>query len=124
MLKAAARVPIVIVSPDRASQWRIVDAAVERTADGGATWQAQPLGAAAAVRAGTAPSAQVCWLVGARGLVLLTTDGVTWRRIDVPEPIDLASIQASDGSHATVTATTGRTFATSDGGTTWGRQHP
>jgi Putative zinc-finger len=119
MLSAKARVPIVIVSPDRDSQWRIVDGKVEHTEDGGVTWRPQPLGIAAAVRAGAAPAARICWLVGSGGVVLLTTDGAPWRRIDFPESVDLVSIQASDASHATVTSAAGRTFSTGDGGRSW-----
>jgi hypothetical protein len=119
MMKAATAAPLVIASPARDSEWRIVDGAVGYTADGGVTWQAQALGIDVPVRAGAAPAAGVCWLAGARGLVLLTTDGVHWRRIDVPESVDLVAIAAADGSHATVTTATGRRFSTSDGGKTW-----
>jgi hypothetical protein len=117
-MKAMAA-PTVIVSPDRGSQWRIVNGTIEHTADGGRTWQAQPLDAGAPLRAGAAPTARVCWLVGLRGVVMLTTDGVTWRRIEFPDPIDLAAIEASDDSHATVTTATGRRYSTSDGGKSW-----
>ena len=64
------------------------------------------------VRAGAAPAARVCWLVGARGVVLLTTDGATWRRIAFPEPVDLVAVQAADAAHATVITATGRRFST------------
>jgi photosystem II stability/assembly factor-like uncharacterized protein len=112
----------LILSPDRESQWRIVNGAIEHTADGGRTWQAQPLGTLASIRAGSAPAARVCWLVGARGVVLLTTDGTTWQRIEFPDPVDLAAIQATDDTHATVTTATGRSYVTSDAGKTWTRQ--
>ena len=111
-----------IASPDTDSQWRIVNGAIEHTADGGRTWQTQPLGTSAAIRAGTSPAPRVCWLVGAGGTVLLTTDGVTWRRIEFPDAGDLAAIQASDDANATVTTATGRRYVTSDGGKTWTRQ--
>ncbi len=121
-MKEAASVPVVIPSPDRASQWRIVGGAVEHTADGGVTWQSQPIGIATPVRAGAAPAARVCWLAGMAGLVLRTTDGATWIRIAFPEPADLVAIQAADASHATVITATGQRFSTSDGGATWIRQ--
>jgi photosystem II stability/assembly factor-like uncharacterized protein len=110
---------MLIASPARESQWRIVNGAVEHTADGGATWQAQALGVDVPVRAGAAPAARVCWLAGARGLVLLTTDGVNWLRIGFPESVDLVAIQATDATHATVTTVAARSFSTSDGGKTW-----
>ena len=111
--------PVVIASPDRAALWRIVNGAVERTADGGATWHAQALGVDVSIRAGAAPAVRVCWLAGDRGVVLLTTDGVTFRRVGFPEPVDLAAIEATDDAHATVTTATGRRFSTGDGGQAW-----
>jgi len=125
MLKAAAPAPVVIPSPDRDSKWRIVAGAVEHSADQGQTWQLQPLGVAGPVRAGSAPAARVCWLVGAGGLVLLTTDGgATWTRMAFPEPADLVAVQASSASHATVTTATGGRFDTSDRGKSWIKQEP
>jgi len=118
-MKAATAAPTVIVSPDRDSQWRMVNGAIEHTADGGRSWQAQTLTTSEPIRAGAAPAARVCWLVGARGVVMLTTDGVSWRRIEFPDPVDLVAIQASDESHASVTAATGRSYVTSDGGKGW-----
>jgi hypothetical protein len=122
VMKEAASLPVVIPSPDRDSQWRIVGGAVEHTADGGVTWQPQPIGIATPVRAGAAPAARVCWLAGMAGVVLRTTDGATWIRIAFPEPADLVAIQAADASHARVVTATGLRFSTSDGGTTWTRQ--
>lgn len=122
MTKAAAPAPVVIASPDRDSQWRIVAGAVEHTTDGGQTWQPQAIGIATPVRAGAAPAGRVCWLAGEGGVVLRTTDGATWVRIAFPEPVDLVAVQAGDASHATVTAATGRRFRTDDGGLSWIRQ--
>jgi Photosynthesis system II assembly factor YCF48/Putative zinc-finger len=112
--------PIVIASPDRNSLWRIVDGKIDRSVDGGVSWQPRPLDATTPVRAGSAPAARVCWLAGAGGLVLLTTDGGdNWVRTAFPEPLDLVSIQATDALHATVTAAGGRRFRTADGGRIW-----
>src|SRR5262245_2583062 len=112
-------VPVLIASPGRESQWRIVSGGVERTTDRGATWQAQALGVGVTVRAGAAPAARVCWLAGAGGLVMLTTDGVSWRRITFPEPVDLIAVEATDASRATVTTADGRRFLTENGGASW-----
>jgi photosystem II stability/assembly factor-like uncharacterized protein len=120
MAKApASSLRTVIASPDHDWQWRIAGGAVEQTRDGGRTWQPQTLGEARAIRAGAAPAAHVCWLVGAQGAVLLTTDGTTWRRIAFPEPIDLVAVQADDAARATVTTATGRRYGTADAGQTW-----
>jgi len=115
----AAPAPVVIASPDRESQWRVVAGRVEHTTDGGATWQSQSMGVATPLRAGAAPDARVCWLVGAAGVVLRTIDGATWMRLPFPEPADLVAVQAGDATQATVVTADGRRFATRDGGTTW-----
>jgi photosystem II stability/assembly factor-like uncharacterized protein len=115
----APHAPIVITSPDRDSEWRIVGGTVEHTADGGTTWQPQATGVVTPIRAGAAPEARVCWLAGAAGVVLRTIDGTTWTRMTLPEPADFIAIQASDAAHATVTDAAGRRFATIDGGATW-----
>ena len=68
----------------------------------------------------SAPSESVCWFVGRAGLVLLTTDaGATFTRVDLAEPLDLASVSATDARHATVSTADGRRFRTDDGGRTW-----
>jgi len=115
-------VPRQILSPDPNIRWRIVaSGGVERSIDGGLTWQPQSTGAATPLTAGSAPSPTVCWLAGAGGLVLISTDGATWTRASLPEAIDLQSVRASDASNATVTTIDGRVFTTTDGGKTWRR---
>ena len=70
--------------------------------------------------AGIAPSSNVCWLVGWRGVVLKTTDGgQTWTRVAFPEEINLMAVVADDDKVATVTAAGGRQLHTTDGGNTW-----
>ena len=119
MAKALA-VPTVIVSPDANVRWRIATGGdVERSVDGGGTWENQSTGASTPPTAGAAPSPTICWLVGPGGLVVLSTDGKTWQRVPFPEATDLRSIRASDAANATVTAIDGRTFTTVDGGNTW-----
>jgi len=136
------RAVIEIVSPDRTvladrapagagrggagvtgrSRWRIVGGTrVERSMDAGATWTTLPIEPAvpSPIMAGVSTSSSVCWLVGADGLVLLTTDGQTFRRVPFPERAPLVSVTAADALRATVTSSDGRTFATVDGGLTW-----
>jgi hypothetical protein len=109
-----------IVSPDRNVRWRVVaGTTVERSIDRGTTWQPQSIGVPVRLVTGTAPSSTICWLVGTGGVVLLSTDGQTWQRAAFPEPIDLTAVLATDGSRATVTASDGRAFTTTDGGKTW-----
>ena len=68
----------------------------------------------------SSPSDSVCWFVGRAGLVLLTTDaGATFTRVDLAEPLDIASVSATDARIAIVTTVSGRRFRTEDGGRTW-----
>ena len=71
--------------------------------------------------AGASPAPSICWLVGPQGIVLLTTDARSWRRIAFPEAVDLVSVRASDDKIATVSTADGRAFSTTDGGQTWTR---
>ena len=111
--------PLEIRSPDPAVRWRLVAGRVEKSIDGGATWVAQQLPVSAPVVAGVSPARNVCWLVGANGLVLLTTDGQIWRRLAFPELTALAAVNATDAISATVRTADGREFVTKDAGITW-----
>jgi photosystem II stability/assembly factor-like uncharacterized protein len=113
----------VIVSSNPATRWRILQGGqVQRSADGGATWQTQTTGVSDTLSGGSSPSPSVCWLVGPRGIVLRTTDGRNWTRIPFPEAVPLTSIRATDDQTATVTTENGRQFVTEDGGRTWTRK--
>jgi hypothetical protein len=119
MARAAAAATVQIVSPNPSSRWRLAGGTVQRSTDGGSTWETQPAGADVTLTAGASPAPLVCWLIGPRGRVLLSRDGATWKTVSIGEPIDLVSIRATDDKSATVTAVDGRTFATADGGATW-----
>jgi Photosynthesis system II assembly factor YCF48 len=113
----------IIVSSNPASRWRILQGGqVQRSADGGATWQTQTTGVSETLSSGSSPTPSVCWLVGPRGIVLRTTDGRSWTRIPFPEAVPLTSIRATDDRTATVTTEDGRQFVTEDGGRTWARK--
>ena len=112
----------VIVSGDPAVRWRLAGpGVVERSHDAGASWEPLETGAAASFRAGSAPSASVCWLVGRNGTVLLTTDARAWRRLSVPTSEDLVSVEAASERSATVRTASGQSFQTTDAGVSWAR---
>ncbi|HUR35758.1 MAG TPA: hypothetical protein VM032_18265 [Vicinamibacterales bacterium] len=113
--------PLVVSTPSSLVRWRVTGALVERTVDGGVTWAASPTGLAGSFLAGDAPSAEVCWLVGAAGSVALTVDGASWSQVPFPEPIDLSGVAAVDERSAIITAADGRVFSTADAGRTWRR---
>jgi hypothetical protein len=110
----------MIQTPDASVQYRIQGAGVvERSKDGGATWQGQRVKANAEILAGAAPSENVCWLVGRGGVILMTSDGKHWKKIPSPVVVDFVGVTAADASFATVTAVDGQKFSTQNGGMTW-----
>lgn len=104
------------------ARWRVTNGTrIERSTDSGKTWVAMELQPALTTRltAGAATSQLVCWFVGTDGVVLLTTDGRTLRRVSIPEASVLVSVTAEDSLRATVTTADGRKLTTVDGGLTW-----
>jgi len=109
-----------IQTPDAKILWMIAGpAAIEKSEDGGASWKTESLETRAAILAGTAPSVKICWLVGASGTILRTTNGAHWKTIRPPAETDFVRVEATDALTATVTAQDGRRFSTADGGKSW-----
>jgi Photosynthesis system II assembly factor YCF48 len=115
----AETVAIDILSPDPMIRWRLAGSTVQRSTDGGVQWESQRTGTAAALTAGSAPSVSAIWVVGRGGVVLVSTDGGTWRRVPFPEMTDLSAVRARDAQSVSVTTADGRTFSTADAGATW-----
>ncbi len=119
----AARVSAVlpeIVAPGGAARWRIVNGRqVERSTSAGAEWMPVTIDPPDLLIAGAATSPSVCWIVGRRGAVYLTTDGSRFVRLPFPEPADLVSVAASDDRTVTVSSLDGRSWQTADQGRTW-----
>ncbi len=109
-----------VASSDPAVRWRVgAGGAIHRSTDAGKTWVAHKSGVTLELVSASAPSRDVCWIVGRSGVVLLTIDGTTWRRLPFPDPADLRAVVATDARTATVTTRDGRVFRTFDGGVTW-----
>jgi photosystem II stability/assembly factor-like uncharacterized protein len=120
VLLGAAAASKEILSPDPSIRWRIGAAGIAQfSTNGGTTWETLSTGTGADLIDGSAPSPTVCWLIGGGGTVLRSTDGRQWQRVAFPEVVDLTGIRATDARSATITATDGRTFRTTDGGLTW-----
>jgi len=115
--------PLVIVAADGAARWRRTGGTLEFAPRGTAPFSATALPIAAdAISAGSSPGGTVCWLVGRAGAVLVSADGLTFTRVTAPAPVDLVAVTAIDARTATVTASGGRRFRTTDAGATWSPQ--
>ena len=111
---------IEVFTLDRNYRWRFVANRIERTTDAGATWAIVREQPNELISAGSAPSTSVAWFVGQGGLVLLTTNGgATFIKVTIPQPLDLASVSATDARRAIVATVGGLAFRTDDGGRTW-----
>jgi photosystem II stability/assembly factor-like uncharacterized protein len=118
-MRAEMTMPVEIRSPDPSYRWRIRGALVEHSRNGGSTWQSATIPAGTVITAGMSPAADVCWLVGPNARVLRTTNGSRFDAANIPGAGALVSVQATDADRATVTAASGRTYVTTDGGKTW-----
>ena len=110
----------VISTPDSDVFYRIAGGGfVEISEDSGATWQRQLLNPSAEFSAGSAPEPRICWLVGRSGIVFLTEDGKSWRKLPSPTSEDLVVVVAKSASNATVTANDNQRWSTDDAGENW-----
>jgi hypothetical protein len=110
----------IIPTPDTRIFWRIASGGfIERSEDGGATWNGTQPDPNAHFVAGSAPSAKVCWLVGDNGVILLTQDASNWQVILPPVRADFVAVSARNASSAAVTSADGRKFETTNRGKTW-----
>ena len=115
-------VPLVVIAPGGATQWRLrAGAIIEHSSDGGKTWSRQNSGITAELLVGSAPSEAACWLAGRGGTILRTTDsGAHWSRVVAPFLGDISRISATDALHATIVISDPPVqFTTSDGGVLW-----
>jgi hypothetical protein len=103
---------------------------IEHSTDAGKSWVAEISPSQEDWSAGAAVSYTICWLVGRNGAIARSTDGNQWERVAPPaqaavaagKMADWSGITARDAQTATITASDGRKFATSDGGKTWQAQ--
>jgi len=110
----------VISTPDAAVKFRLAGGGfVERTTDGGATWNAQMVSQNARLIVGSASSSKVCWVVGRDAVIALTKNGSDWERIDPPAQADFVAVAAKNDSTATVTTVNGKKYFTNNRGKKW-----
>jgi len=109
-----------IQTPDPKILWMVASpGSIEKSDDGGKTWKPEYVETRALILAGAAPTPKICWVVGVNGTILRTTNGSHWKTISPPAEMDFVRVEAAGALTATVTATDGRRFSTSDGGKRW-----
>lgn len=110
----------VIATPDSSVKYRLAGGGfVERTTDGGATWNGQLVSQNARLIAGSAPSVKVCWIVGRDAAITLTKNGADWERVAPPVQADFVAVVAKNDNTAMVTTADGKKYATTDRGKKW-----
>ena len=118
--RLAASPSLEIVAPGGSGRWRIIGGQqVEWSTSAAAEWGPAALESPDALTAGAAPSPSVCWIVGRRGAIYVTTDGRRFMRVPFPEMADLVKVTATDDRTATVSSADGRSWNTSDQGKSW-----
>ncbi len=114
--------PFVIRSPDPLVQWRVAMSRVQRSTDGGRTWQAERGGpAAGAITMGAATSANVCWLASPAGAVWRRSADGTWEDVSPSPANGIGRIEPNSDVAATVATVDGLSLRTADAGRTWTR---
>jgi len=97
---------------------------VERSLDGGRTWQSVPVAAGVTFRVVFALGRDI-WAAGTAGAFFHSGDrGQRWSAVALPANSgtvigDITSIQFADAAHGVVNASSGRTWTTTDGGQSW-----
>ncbi len=100
------------------------DGALQRSFDGGATWETVPVEKDVIFRTVSVVGDSV-WAGGARGLLYHSANaGRLWTRIqlsanDTRLTGDIATVEFTDPQHGQVTTTSGETWLTADAGQTW-----
>jgi hypothetical protein len=111
---------LVVAAPGSAQRWRLNGGRrIEHSLDAGASWTGVAVPSPARLTAGSSPAPNICWFVGRAGTVVVTIDGSTFTRVAAPSVTDLVTVRADDGRIAVVADADGRTFRTTDRGTTW-----
>ena len=122
--KIAPGIPIpprsILISPaDHSAYWSLQNYGMIYRSVDHQNWTLQPTGVQADLLAGTATSGRVCWAVGRKGTILLTTDGMHWEQVKSPTTSDVVGITAASKDVATIFTLGGAKYSTFDGGSNW-----
>ncbi len=107
-------------------RWRVSsEGALERSGDGGRSWQTVRVGDSTARFRAVASMDGDVWVGGAEGALYHSADGgLTWKRVpvvaeDMVLATDIARVEFKDAQHGSVTTKDGVTWVTNDAGATW-----
>jgi photosystem II stability/assembly factor-like uncharacterized protein len=130
-LRPAVEYSALLKAPSGTFLWRGGKGGIiERSTNTGKTWVTEISPSREDWIAGVAISDTVCWLVGRNGGIARTVDGEHWERVAPPAQaaavagkfVDWTGVTARGAQTATITASDGRKFTTTDGGKTWQMQ--
>jgi len=109
-----------ISSPDGSVQWQFGIGGLIMRSGNSSPWLAMRSGVTTDLLAASAPSNDVCWVVGKSGTIVRTLDGgAHWQLVTPPSRDNFVAIRATDSNNAMVFAANGPRFITHDGGVTW-----
>jgi hypothetical protein len=109
-----------IASPDGSVAWQFGSGGAISRSGNSRPWLPLHSGVTTDLLAASAPSNDVCWMVGKSGTIVRTLDGgAHWQIIKPPSRDEFAAISATDSNNAIVVAANGQRFVTHDGGVTW-----
>jgi hypothetical protein len=109
----------VVTAADPMVAWRVQGTSLERTLDGGVTWQDERAPDVTLPLVGSAPSADVCWIASGNGLLLRRGADGRWTRVTPPAGDAIVRIEARSALAATLVMAGGLRVATTDAGATW-----
>jgi putative zinc finger protein len=119
---AQAEGPPVVRAPDSPVRWRVRNAGIERSVDGGLTWSAESSPIAADVTMGAAPTAGVCWLASPSGQVLRRAETGAWTDVSPAPRVAISELTAVTKASAVIVSPDGTRLRTRDAGRTWIRE--
>lgn len=120
--RVAQAAALVVHAPESRVRWRVANTRIERSADGGLTWAAEPSPIALDLTMGAAPSAGVCWLASPSGQVLRRAETGAWTDVSPAPRMAIAELTAVNEASAVIVSPDGTRLLTTDAGRTWIRE--
>jgi hypothetical protein len=116
-----------IPSSGVAPRWTLAEDGLQRSLDGGMTWQGVAVACACKLRALATVGAHV-WVAGSHGALYHSSDaGEHWNRVFAsgmagPVATDIVGVEFTDPEHGKITTASRQVWTTSDSGDSWQEQ--